>query len=219
MNLELMFFVLEEEWKRLDQSYNKGTGPRLLTMAWAWAQLFLGMLGILISILWLLQVILYEVLRPPPTTFLNVFFIELDDAFGLFGTIAYGLFAFYLLWAVIKGNFKFGLRIPFLFEIHPMKVGDTLMNSFLFNSLMLLLCSMAVVQFCSAAFEQYSRFTGIDEIFNVGVKNLAGIKYIWMYYYWAWIILAILSGGFLIAFPGDKKKNKPKKDKSNPYGF
>jgi LMBR1 domain-containing protein 1 len=45
----------------------------------------------------------------------------LDNAFGLFGTIAYGVFAFYLLLCVIKGNFKFGLRVPFLFEIHPMK--------------------------------------------------------------------------------------------------
>jgi LMBR1 domain-containing protein 1 len=47
--------------------------------------------------------------------------VALDNVFGLFGTIAYGIFAFYLLWCVFKGNFKFGLRIPFLFTIHPMK--------------------------------------------------------------------------------------------------
>jgi len=212
-------YLLEEEWTRLDKSYNKGVGPRLLTMIWAWTQLILGMISVVLTLLWIIHIILYEVLRPPPTTFLNAMFIALDNVFGLFGTLAYAIFSFYLLWAVIKGNFKFGLRIPFIFEIHPMKVGDTMMNSFLFNCLMLLLCSMAVVQFCTAAFSQYSRFTGIDEIFNVGVKNLAGIKYIWMYYFWAWIVLIFVAGGFLIAFPGDKKKNKPKKDKSNPYNF
>lgn len=75
----------------------------------------------MLSILWVLHVIIYEVLVPPPTGFLNVMFIGLDNAFGLFGTVAYAIFAFYLLLAVIKGNFKFGMRIPFLFEIHPMK--------------------------------------------------------------------------------------------------
>jgi hypothetical protein len=57
-------------------------------------------------------------------------------------------------------------------------------------------------------------------IFNVGVKNLAGIKYIWMYYFWVWIILAIVSAIFLIAFPGDiKKRRKKRKNKKDPYGL
>jgi len=209
-------FLLEEEWKRLDKSYNKGLGPRLLAVLWSWAQLVLGILSVIISILWVLQIILYLVLRPPPTPFLNTLFIVLDNAFGLFGTIAYGLFAFYLLWTVIKGNFKFGLKIPFIFEIHPMKVGETLMNSFLFNCVLLLLSSMAVVQFCTAAFALYSRDTSIDTIFNVGAKNLAGIKYIWMYYFWAWIVLIFVSGAFLIVFPG-KIKNQRKKRKKDPF--
>lgn len=137
----------------------------------------------------------------------------MDSAFGLFGTLAYAIFAFYLLLCVIKGNFKFGLRIPFIFEIHPMKKGQTLMNSFLFNCLLLLLCSLAVVQFCTTAFSAYARFTGISTIFNVGVRNLAGIKYVYIYYFWVWIILAFLTGAYLIAFP-DKKKKKKKKDKN-----
>lgn len=45
----------------------------------------------------------------------------MDNVFPLFGTIAYGIVSFYLLWCVVKGNFKFGLRIPLLMTIHPMK--------------------------------------------------------------------------------------------------
>lgn len=52
--------------------------------------------------------------------------------FTLFGTIVYGLFSFYLLTCVLKGCMKVGLRF-FWIPIHPMKIGATLMNSFLFN--------------------------------------------------------------------------------------
>ena len=37
-----------------------------------------------------------------------------------------------------------GVRIPFLFTIHPMKVNETWMNSFLFNVLLILICSVSV---------------------------------------------------------------------------
>jgi LMBR1 domain-containing protein 1 len=211
-------FLLEEDWKRLDKSYNRGLGPRVLSVVWAWAQLVLGLFSIAISILWIIQVILYQAANPPISPFLNTLFIALDSAFGLFGTVAYGLFSFYLLWTVIKGNFKFGLKIPFIFEIHPMKVGETMMNSFLFNCLLLLFASMAVVQFCTAAFSEYTTFTAIDIIFNVGVRNLEGVRYIWFYYYWVWICLAILSGVFLIIFPG-KIKNQRRKRKKDPLSF
>ncbi len=48
-----------------------------------------------------------------------------------------------------------------LFLTH-FRVGGTMMNSFLFNSLLILLASPVVVQFCSKAFSLYNRFTGID---------------------------------------------------------
>jgi LMBR1 domain-containing protein 1 len=63
-------------------------------------------------------------------------FVELDNFFSLFGTVMYGLFAFYLLWAVMKGNIKFGLRFLCI-AIHPMKyalLGHCSLCSSLFNS-------------------------------------------------------------------------------------
>lgn len=50
--------------------------------------------------------------------FLNAFFIVLDGVFPLFGVIAYGCFAFYLLWASVKGVTKLGMRLLF-FEVRP----------------------------------------------------------------------------------------------------
>jgi len=198
-------FLLEEEFTRLEKMYNKGIGPRILSIMWAWAQLILGVLGIAISLLWVLHLLIFIVVRPPPTTFLNAMFIALDNTFGLFGTAAYGLFAFYLLWCVIKGNFKFGLRVPLIFSIHPMKVGETMMNAFLFNVLLLLLSAMAVVHFCSFAFSIYNRNTGINALFNIGVTNLVGIKYVYRFYFWVIILLPILTLIYLGVFPSDRK--------------
>lgn len=75
---------------------------------------------------------------PPLNPFLNTFFIgkqkknssflshtliflALQNTWGLFGALAYGIFAFYMLWCVMKGTFKFGVQIPFIIKIHPMK--------------------------------------------------------------------------------------------------
>lgn len=45
-----------------------------------------------------------------------------------------------------------GFKIPLLFTIHPMKVNETWMNSFLFNVTLILITSVAVTNFCSSAF-------------------------------------------------------------------
>jgi len=197
---------LEEDFKRLEKAYNRGVGPRLLQVIWDYTQLVLGLIGIVISLCWLIHIIIYVIPNPPIYPFLNNFFIVLDSAFGLFGTIAYGIFSFYLLWCVIKGNFKFGLRVPFIFSIHPMKVGETLMNAFLFNTLLMLLASVTVVQFCTNAFNLYNRLTGIDSLFNVGVRNLMGIKYIWYYYIYALLAFALLGIIYLLVWPSDRKQ-------------
>jgi len=202
-------FLVESDFNYLESNFNKGLGPRILQIVWVWVQFFLGIIGISISITWLLHIFLYLVPpKKPIFLFLNTFFITLDNAFGLFGTSAYAVYSFYLLWCVIKGNFKFGLRIPILCSIHPMKVGATMMNAFLFNAWVLLLASIAVVHFCSSAFRDYARFTGIDVLFNVGVSNLKYIKYFWAYYYWGIIVLAVASLIYLFINPSDRKASE-----------
>lgn len=57
----------------------------------------------------------------PLHTFLNRFFIKLGDSyFDFLGVAVFGGMALYLIWAVIKGNVKFGLRFV-IFTFHPMK--------------------------------------------------------------------------------------------------
>lgn len=98
--------------------------------------------------------------------------------FPLFGTLLFGLFAFYLQLAVVKGNFKFGLNL-LLFRVHPMRPGATLMSSFLFNVALILLATTATIQFCAAAFQLYADGTAVLDIFGnqltaIQVRGRAG---------------------------------------------
>ena len=58
-------------------------------------------------------------------------------------------------------------------QIHPMRIGNTMMNSMLFNVLLLLTTSVSVVQFCTRAFASYARLTAADMLFGVQVPPRA----------------------------------------------
>jgi LMBR1 domain-containing protein 1 len=102
--------------------------------------------------------LLYMVLKNsngfPFTSFLNQIFLYFEySVVSFLGTILLAFFCIYLLWATQKGNLKFGMRIPFLFTIHPMKynsadmkyrVNETWMNTFLFNVSLILMASVSV---------------------------------------------------------------------------
>lgn len=178
----------------------------ILYIIWDYVQLLLGIIGVGLSITWLLHIILFMAPRTKYfSLFLNKMFIDMDNAFGLFGTGAYAVWSFYLLWCVIKGNFKVGVRVPLFCTIHPMKVGETLMNAFLFNAFVLLLGAFAIIKFCATAFSVYARYTGIDILFNVGVNNLRYIKYFWWYYYFVMIGVAVIALVYLLILPSDRK--------------
>jgi LMBR1 domain-containing protein 1 len=194
-------FLLEEDYERLQECYKRQGGKvilHFLTFIW-------GCISVGLTIMWLLQIILYVFTYPYPfSPFLNTMVIKLDDAFGLLGTAAYGLFSFYLLLCCIKGNFKFGMRVFFLFPIHPMRVGNTLMNAFLFNVTLIIICAFAVTQFCTTAFADYTSRTAINSLFALSVKNLMGLKYIFIGYVYALFIMVFLTAFYFFIKPKDK---------------
>ncbi|KAM3314616.1 hypothetical protein ACQJBY_033430 [Aegilops geniculata] len=93
---------------------------------------------------------------------------------GLLGTAASAFFC-YLLIAVVAGEMMLGLKLVFII-IHPMKWGGTLMNSFLFNVGLILLCSISVIQFCETTFAYYAQATAAQEIFGHTLQSLRGIN-------------------------------------------
>ena len=167
-----MVFVLEEEYDtwRICKGNSKEYNP--LT---PYFSLLLGMLASLLSLLWILHIVLYVLVDPPVDLFLNAYFIQFDAWFPLFGVASVCLFAGYLLACVMSGIFKVGLRC-FCVTLHPMRFGKTMMNSFMFNTMWILLCAIPVVQFCTEAFDSYARYTSIATLLGVQVKYLKFLR-------------------------------------------
>ncbi|XP_033144012.1 LIMR family protein At3g08930 isoform X1 [Brassica rapa] len=233
--VEKELLQLEEDVNLLEEAYPQGEKVRrvyflqlylhslcYLTILWlffqaetAWAftvlgylaKFILGIIGLIVSIAWVAHIIIYLLVDPPLSPFLNEVFIKLDDVWGLLGTAAFAFFCFYLLLAVIAGAMMLGLKLVFI-TIHPMKWGATLMNSFLFNVGLILLCSISVIQFCATAFGYYAQATAAQEIFGHTLQSLRGIKYLYKYnvFQIGFVILAGLTFLYYIAFGWRRKK-------------
>lgn len=54
--------------------------------------------------------------------FLNELLVYMENHnAGFVATFLYAYFILYLIWAIVKGNVKFGLRIPMIVRFYPMK--------------------------------------------------------------------------------------------------
>ncbi|KAJ6303524.1 hypothetical protein OIU77_017411 [Salix suchowensis] len=208
--VEKELLQLEEDVKLLEEVYPQGEKAETswaLTVLGYLAKLVLGILGLIVSVAWVAHIIIYLLVDPPLSPFLNEVFIKLDNIWGLLGTVAFAFFCFYLLLAVIAGAMMLGLRLVFI-TIHPMKWGATLMNSFLFNVGLILLCSISVIQFCATAFGYYAQATAAQEIFGHTLQSLRGIKYLYKYnvFQIAFVVLAGLTFVYYAAFGWRRKK-------------
>jgi len=165
-----MVYMLETKHKEL-RDLHDGSAKRNPLLPYV--KLCVGVVCALLTLLWDLQIILFMMVDPPADGFLNKYFIWFEDTlkFPLFGSMSVGIFSMYLLAAVAKGCFKFGLRC-FCFAIHPMEVGATMMNSFLFNLVLILLSTIPTVQFSVQAFSDYARLTEVHNIFGAQIRYL-----------------------------------------------
>ena len=170
--------------------------------------LLFGFFSVIISIIWFIQIIVYVLPNPPLTPFLNNYFKWFDKWFPLFGVLSVAIFTVYLLFCALKGCFKFGLRFLF-FHIHPMKPGKTYMSSFLFNTGLVLLCAMPVVQFCQNAFADYAATSNIRQIFGVQIQNLKFFSWFWRnnVFVYAFLVFTVLTGIYLACRPKDQAAN------------
>jgi len=205
LEFERHYYFLKKDHHVLTIAHKlKGGNP-----LWYFFKLFLGVIGILLSVSWVLHIILWVLPRNDPfDPFLNTFFIDLEEVggggFPLFGVLAFAIYSFYLLWCCVKGNFKIGMRLLF-FKMYPMEYENTLMNAFLFNTWLILLCSVPTVQFCTQAFPIYTRFTSVDMLFGTQAQYLKFFMYFWVnnVFVIALIIIFIISLIWFIVKPKD----------------
>lgn len=167
--------------------------------------LLAGLCAFSMSICWVLQVILYVLPPTPVTPFLNTFFWWLHNSvLSLIGVLAVAIYCLYLLICAVKGCFKFGMRFLF-FQVHPMKLNKTYMSSFLFNIALILLCALPVVQFSVTAFQDYARYTTVNQVFNVQLQYLKFFGWFWQknVFEYALLVMFLLTCMYLGCKPRD----------------
>jgi hypothetical protein len=98
----------------------------------------------------------------------------------------------YINITVSQGSIKFAGRF-FLISIHPMKLNGTMMNSFLFNVGLLLICTVSVTQLCATAFRVYAHSSAISQIFVAQIQYLKVI-HVCMYVCVMYICVSICNG-------------------------
>ena len=169
----------------------------------------LGVLASICTILWIIQFSCSYFSRKngrPRYPFLArmyIYFNDNDLAFLSF--LIFSILSLYLLLCVIKGNFKFGVRILCCWEIYPMKKDGTYMNAFLFNVTLILLASCSITHFCADCLEDYVAFTDVNTIFNVQIRHLKFFKYFYKYHIFQYILFGIfvISLLYLLLRPSD----------------
>ena len=188
----------------------------------------LGIIASIFTLIWLIQFILSYFYRKngrPGVSFLArmyIFFNDHDVAFLSF--IIFSLLSLYLLFCVIKGNFKFGIRLLCCWQIFPMKKNGTYMNTFLFNVTLILLASCSITQFCSDCLEDYVAFTDINMIFNVQIRYLKFFRVFYKNHIFQYIMFAIfvISLIYLLLRPSDNinavLKKESQKNTKNKKG-
>lgn len=76
----------------------------------------------------------------------------------------------------VHGLFRLGFFVGVM-AIHPMKVGKTFMSTFLFNCILVMIISPAVVQFCAWAFAMYAEGTTVQDIFLGEVRKRPSVAH------------------------------------------
>eukprot|EP00752_Nemacystus_decipiens_P006149 g5547.t1 len=194
-------YLLEEDYANLEicKDYYRKFNP-LKPFMW----LFFGFVTTIIAVIWIIHMILFMVIQPAVTPFLNEYFLWFDKWFPLFGVLSVAIFSLYLLAACVKGCFKFGLRLVW-FTLHPMKPNGTYMNSFLFNCGIILMCTAPVIQFTVQALAAYLRNTEVTNFFNVQVRYVRFFRYFFAnnVFVIALLALALLSAIYLSCRPVD----------------
>jgi len=192
---------LEKDWTELqlcsESAYFKN--PTIMNTLFPWIQLVLGIVSSFITFFWILHICLFQLPVsfgvPALTPFLNSYFQWFDTWFPLFGVVSVGVFTFYMLLAVMMGNFKFGMRI-LIIPLHPMTPHKTLMNTILFNVNLIMLCTLPTLQFAVDAFQDYARLTDISNIANVQIRYLEFFQF----FYDNNIFVLVMLGFFVVSF-------------------
>lgn len=204
--LQKELYLLEQEIEIYELESELKANP-----LWDIAKLVLGTFLAIISLIIILHMLLYNIIvikGRPASLFLNSFLYWVEYKIASFiSTIFFAAFGVYLVFCVMKGAIRFGLRLFFIIKIHPMQLNKTYMNSFLFNAIMIMLASLGSIHFTILLFRHYMRLTSGTVVFGTLLTRLRVLKAFWQYkvFLYLFLLFSVAACGLVIW--------KPKADK------
>lgn len=137
--------ILENEYEHMELCLKSRTENPLVQFAQIGGGIMFGIL----SFCWVLHIFIYMVFTDsrdqPAGLFLNGILDEMEKSdFFVLAAILFALLNVYLLFCVMKGCLKVGMRAFCCCEIHPMRSGKTPINSMMYNCILILLTSCAI---------------------------------------------------------------------------
>lgn len=182
---------LENEYETL-QYRNKERQQYLWANASKYALFAGGVLSFLVYLLWAVQVIVYALPKSfflkPPLTFLNVVLMGLRRV-PLFSTIIYLTFSSFLILFVVKGLVKLSSVFSWL-AVYPIRMGETTMNSILFNTEVILFCSISASHLAILSFFEYAANTYAAMVFVNQIQGIVLFKYVYIVFLFTFLALA-----------------------------
>jgi LMBR1 domain-containing protein 1 len=195
-------YKLEQEFEIWEVENSLSANP-----IWPALKLAAGIFFAIISFVILLHALVFVIIKvngKPASEMLNKVFIWLEFSVARFiSTILFAALTIYMLFCVIKGNIKFGLRLFFVMKIHPMKVRGTYMNSFLFNLSMILLCVPPIIHFQIEMFKVYMNMTSGAFLFTTLLTRMKFFKWFYesKFFFYAFLVWSLLTFIYLACKP------------------
>lgn len=138
---------LEDEYSKTEESHRLTTGSALQRFV----MLLLSLVALALSIALITEVICNAV---QVTGLLDTFLVALAQLVPMLATTAYSVLALYLLVCSLAGCWTLGSYLPVV-PVFDMRLRATLLNALLFNVLLIMVNSTAVVHLCYSSFPHY----------------------------------------------------------------
>jgi len=159
-----------------------------------------GILSIIISLVWLIQLLgsTIHIDSAQAFQFLDGAFTSLNEgSAGFIASILYGFLVVYMLICLIKGNVIFGIKIPYVMSIHPLEANKTYLNSLLFNTSIMLITSLSIFEMCMITFSNYLLNSFMGTFFTTKVRNLPLFGFLYGDRIYTIVFLALMGLSFL----------------------
>lgn len=207
---EQVVSLLENEYHMLETSFTKrGTNP-----VKAGLTLALGIFCALLSIFWVVQILMVNLILPmlkvdDPTkvNMLNACLVALAKLKGYFPELLlYNAFTVYLIICAAYGSIRMNQRMAGFLPVETLKKHDTHLNAILYHLAVTVLCATAIVALSVCTLSSYLDGTSVKSIFQSFIlrMRMIGNFYSKNVFQWALLIFTLISLAWVLAYPKDR---------------